>query len=174
MTRYRRFWSFYPVSLALGASSAFGQRLDRFELFGNIRAKMETNLAHLPDYTSRETVSRLVRGLGKRKFEPYYVLRLDVAYLGGQEILATPGSASFEKRRIREVVPDGAMRVGAFAGIAKAIFHGTGVEIRYEGSPRLAEPITNYSQYHSIPVKLKKLAKLGGIGCTIDFPSNPG
>jgi hypothetical protein len=77
-----------------------------------------------------------VRWPGKRKFEPYDVLRLDAAYLGGQEILATPGSASFEKRRIRDVVPDGAVGVGAFAGIAQAIFKGAAVEIRYEGRVR--------------------------------------
>ncbi len=62
MTRYRRFWFFYPVSLAVSASSAFCQTADRFELLENIRAKMEANLAHLPDYTCRETVSRAMAG----------------------------------------------------------------------------------------------------------------
>jgi hypothetical protein len=53
--------------------------------------------------------------------------------LGGKEILATPGSASFEQRRLRDVVPYGAMGVGAFAGIAEAIFKRGGANIRYLG-----------------------------------------
>jgi hypothetical protein len=69
-----------------------------------IREHLRDYVSKLPDYTCRVTIERSSRRTGRSPFELMDRLRLEVAYTGGSELYAWPGSAAFE-RSISELLP---------------------------------------------------------------------
>jgi hypothetical protein len=98
------------------------QAVDPAALLSQIRRRMAENLAHLPDYTCRETIERSVRNAGSRRFTPVDTLRFEVSYVGGKELFAWPGADKFEERDLFEMVNGGAASSGNFATHAHAVF----------------------------------------------------
>lgn len=93
------------------------------ELLARIRRHMAENLARLPNYTCRETIERASAAAGSRHFELIDRLRLEVAYIGGRELYAWPGEATFEDRSIEDIVgTGGAIGYGNFAMHARVVF----------------------------------------------------
>ncbi len=113
------------VSMALIAGAgidAFAQtRTDG--LLGKIRAKMASNLDRLPNYTCTETIERSARDSGK-EFKRIDTVRVEVAFVGGKELVSWPGAAKFEDNKdIRNFVSDsGAIGTGNFAVAAHNVF----------------------------------------------------
>ena len=60
------------------------------ELLARIRNHMADNLAHLPNYTCRETIERVWAPAASRNFTLGDRLRLEVAYVSGRELYAWP------------------------------------------------------------------------------------
>jgi hypothetical protein len=111
------------LSLLLAAGVAAQTEPSPEALLGRIREKVGENLARLPNYTCTQTIERAQQKASKRYFEPVDVLRLEIAYVGGKELVAWPGATKFEEKRIEDVVGRaGAIGSGSFALHAYNVF----------------------------------------------------
>jgi hypothetical protein len=104
------------------------------ELLARIRNHMADNLAHLPNYTCRETIERVWAPGGSHHFTLSDRLRLEVAYVSGRELYAWPGATSFDDRTLDEIVGGGgAIGWGNFAMHARVVFTSTAPEFSWGG-----------------------------------------
>jgi hypothetical protein len=111
------------LSLLLAAGVAAQTEPSSEALLGRIRQKVGQNLARLPNYTCTQTIERVQRHVSKRDFAPVDTLRLEIAYVGGKELVAWPGASKFEEKRIEDVVGRaGAIGSGSFALHAYNVF----------------------------------------------------
>jgi len=102
--------------LLLAAGAAAQTEPSSEALLNRIRQKVGQNLAGLPNYTCTQTIERAERHVSKRDFAPLDTLRLEIAYVGGKELVAWPGASKFEEKRIEDVVARaGAIGNGSFA-----------------------------------------------------------
>lgn len=84
-------------------------------LLARVRQQVSRNLERLPNYTCLETIDRTVR---ERPHPARSVdrLRLEVAYVGGRELVAWPGEGKFAERRVAEMIGESAaLSSGDFA-----------------------------------------------------------
>jgi hypothetical protein len=104
------------------------------ELLMRVRQRMAENLAHLPNYTCRETIERTAAEAGSRHFALIDRLRLEVAYVGGRELYAWPGAQQFDERPIDEIVGSGAaIGNGDFAMHARVVFTSGAPQFTFAG-----------------------------------------
>jgi hypothetical protein len=95
---------------------------DPQDLLTRIREHLGEYVSKLPDYTCRVTIERSSRRTGRSPFELTDRLRLEVAYTGGNELYAWPGSAAFE-RSIDELLPaHGMVSDGSYALHMRTLF----------------------------------------------------
>src|SRR5690348_459970 len=124
-------WVLFTWMVALSAVQAADlndpQRLTR------IRTQMARTLAHLPDYTCRETIERALRRPPSNRYENRDTLRVDVAYLNGRELYAWPGDRLGE-RTLFDMVPDGSIATGNFGMLGRAVFADNGPIFHFEGT----------------------------------------
>jgi hypothetical protein len=124
-------WVLFTWMVALSAVQAADlndpQRLTR------IRTQMARTLAHLPDYTCRETIERALRRPPSNRYENRDALRVDVAYLNGRELYAWPGDRLGE-RTLFDMVPDGSIATGNFGMLGRAVFADNGPIFHFEGT----------------------------------------
>jgi hypothetical protein len=107
------------AALCAGVFCCAGQPQD---LLTRIREHMREYVSQLPDYTCRVTIERSTRRSGRSEFALTDRLRLEVAYTGGNELYAWPGSASFE-RTIEELLPaHGMVSNGSYALHMRTLF----------------------------------------------------
>lgn len=106
--------------LAAGAVSA-QESAEPGDVLGKIKARMKGNLERLPDYTCHESIQRLRRAKPNQPWEKYDTLRVDVAYVGGQELHGWTGSKLGEKE-LRDLAGRGTVGTGAFAMHARNVF----------------------------------------------------
>ncbi len=102
-------------------------------LIAQVKRVMEKHLENVPNYTCLETVERYQQRPGAAKETLVDVVRLEVAFAGGKELFAWPGSARFEEKEIREVVATGAFGTGDFVLHARGVFLGDGTSFEYLG-----------------------------------------
>jgi hypothetical protein len=107
------------------------------ELFGKIQARVKQNLNHLPDYTCSETIERFRRSKPGGKLDPVDTIRLEVAYVGGQELFGWPGSNKINDPDIGKFVPGGTSGNGDFGLLPKNLFLVGGAKISYAGETEL-------------------------------------
>jgi hypothetical protein len=114
-----------PAALAgclVIASAAAQVQPSPDDLLLRIRRKQAAELARLPNYTCTETIERTVRQPSKHNFEPVDTLRIEIAYVGGTELVAWPGADRFEKQIGDLVTRKGAIGNGNFALHAHNVF----------------------------------------------------
>src|ERR1700730_15645627 len=98
--------------LFLMASVMAGQTAP--DLLTQIRGKMALNLAQVPNYTCTETIERSEKQSPKQKFQPLDKVRLEVALVGGRELLSWPGAGKFEERDLGDFVGGGTTASGDY------------------------------------------------------------
>ncbi|HEY9140859.1 MAG TPA: VWA domain-containing protein [Bryobacteraceae bacterium] len=82
-----------------------------------VRQRMADNIKLLPDYTCLETIERSVHAAGKKNLLVRDRIHLEVAYIGGNEMFAWPGSEHFDMDLFEELPPQGgAIATGGFGG----------------------------------------------------------
>src|ERR1051326_3346188 len=107
---------------------------DSVELLRRIRQHMSDNLAHLPNYTCLETIERARRPVKSRDFTLSDRLRLEVAYVGQDELYSWPGGEKFEDKPLPDMVGDaGTISTGSFALHANAVFRTNGPVFSWVG-----------------------------------------
>jgi len=116
-------------------------------------------VARLPDYTCRVTIERSTRRSSRAEFSLVDRLRLEVAYTGGDELYAWPGSAAFE-RSIEELLPaHGLVSNGSYAGHVRTLFRR---DVARFGEPRAEDGVIRLDA--SVPPALSGLALTSGAG----------
>jgi hypothetical protein len=108
-------------------------------LLSRIRQHMQQRLSDVPNYTCQETIERSVRPPRKRKFRQIDKVLLEVAQVGGRELLAWPGGR-FEAKPLSAFATSGLMSNGAFAMHARSIFFGGRATFTYVGARRAGGP----------------------------------
>ena len=98
-----------------------------------IKSAIRKHLDGMPNYTCLQTVERYRRLPDGKNESLIDVLRLEVAYVAGRELIAWPGSTRFEDTELRDIVSTGAFSTGSFALHARAIFLGDGTTFSYSG-----------------------------------------
>jgi len=92
------------------------------DLLTRVREHLHEYVSKLPDYTCRVTIERSSRRSAHGPFDLTDRLRLEVAYAGGAELYAWPGSAAFE-RSIDELLPaHGMVSEGSYARHMRTLF----------------------------------------------------
>ena len=102
-------------------------------LLARARHHMAQTLKRMPDYTCTQTVERLFRKAPSKRIEMMDVVRLEVALVNGRELYKWPGSGAFEHGDLRDMIPNGAVGTGQFAGYSQAVFLGNGARYTYAG-----------------------------------------
>jgi hypothetical protein len=115
------------------AGAAHAADLTPSELLARIRNQMAQTLAHLPDYTCRETIQRSVQARGSNRFVNQDLLRVDVAFLGGRELYAWPGSPRFGDQSLIDMVPEGAIATGSYGALSKDVFATNSAVFAFDG-----------------------------------------
>src|SRR5689334_14570028 len=100
-------------------------------LFMRIQAKVGENLRSLPNYTCSETIERFKRAKPEAKQEAIDTIRLEVAYVGGQELYGWPGSTKIDNPRVDRFVPEGTSGNGDFAIVPRNVFLLPGAKMYY-------------------------------------------
>jgi len=117
--RKMRLWFVCCALVAANAQEA--------SLLDQVKARAGENLRRLPNYTCTETIDRFVdRGRFRRLHKA--PVRLDVAYVGGQELYGLPGSGKIDEPDITKFV-DRPIGNGQFALFVKSIFFAQGAQI---------------------------------------------
>jgi hypothetical protein len=99
-----------------------------------IKHDMSAILAKVPDYTCTETVERSVRKKGTLQFKVTDALRLEVAFIGGQEVYSWHGARRIDRSDPIGLVGSGVVSNGEFATHARAVFHDNIAKFRYIGA----------------------------------------
>jgi hypothetical protein len=121
----------FLISLTL-----FCQSPDDTDLLGRVRLKVRENLTRLPNYTCMEAIERAARRKPTDKFTISDNIRLEVAYVEGNELFGWPGAAKIEEPDIRKFVR-GAIGNGDFAITPRNIFFTPSAKINLAGETDL-------------------------------------
>ena len=98
-----------------------------------IRNRMSAAFAELPNYTCRETIQRQFRTVKARNYATTGLFRLEVAYLGGRETFAWPGSSRFGEESMADLIPSGFTFSGTFGPFAHEVLSSPAVIFSYRG-----------------------------------------
>lgn len=93
------------------------------ELISRARKVVAGMLVRLPNYTCLETLEQSDRAAGQKKFRTLNRVRVEVAYVDGQELYAWPGSPQFDISDLRQVITGrGAFGTGDFGALLRATY----------------------------------------------------
>ena len=113
------------VGLAmLGGGSLCGQDLPQWVLqLSRIKRQAKAELLRLPNFACLETINRFQSKPGKDFFQPLDVIRLDVAFVDGKELVAPAGaSGAFQEMDLGRLASGGVIGSGAFSAVARNLF----------------------------------------------------
>lgn len=102
-------------------------------LMARVKRVMEAHLSGVPNYTCQQSVERYQQKPAAAQPVLVDVLRLEVAFVGGRELFAWPGSNRFEEHEVHEVVGNGAFGTGDFTLHARGVFLSDGAQYQYLG-----------------------------------------
>ena len=102
-------------------------------LLDRVRERMGENLERLPTYTCLETTERSLRQVPKDKMLVRDRIRLEVMFSGFEEMVAWPGSSTFEPAASIQLPPGGAGGLGSWGGWSRSVFRSAGPAFRYAG-----------------------------------------
>jgi hypothetical protein len=113
-------------------------------LLTRIKSKVAENLKQLPNYTCTQTIVRSLRRKPTAKLRRLDTVRLEIAYVGGQELYGWPGSGRVDESRITKLV-GGTIANGDFALLPNSIFLGDSARFRLHGESTLdGKPAIRY------------------------------
>jgi hypothetical protein len=101
-------------------------------LLARLKDHMQHRLSDVPNYTCQETIERAERRSSANEYRVLDTLQLEVAQVGGRELLAWPGG-SFEAKPLSAFASNGLMTNGAFAMHARGLFFGDRAAWKYGG-----------------------------------------
>lgn len=102
-------------------------------LMARVKRVMKAHLSGVPNYTCQQSVERYQQRAKAAGPSLVDVLRLDVAFVGGRELFAWPGSDRFDEYEVNEVVRNGAFGTGDFTLHARGVFLSDGTQYEYLG-----------------------------------------
>jgi hypothetical protein len=137
--------------------------LDRF------REHIKTELGRLPDYVCSQTVERLSRPNAQRQWQKVDTLRLDVAFLGDQELYGAPGAAQFHQRPLEQVVGRGTVSTGRHGLLTQHIFATTAATFTYRGEGEQNDRAAYMYDYDVSPDRSNYRLRSGGAEATAGF-----
>jgi len=108
----------------LCASPLYEQDLPDWVLqLSRVKRKAKAELQRLPDFACAETINRFERRPRTDIYRPIDTVRLDVAFVGGKEMVAPAGgTGSFQEMDLKRMAYGGAMGTGAFSAVARNLF----------------------------------------------------
>ena len=116
------------AAVALHSQSAEDPEL----LFQRIKARVAEHLAQLPNYTCRETISRMLRASGS--FQHLDTVELEVAFVGQQELFSRLGEDRFGEHPIEKLVSGGTINNSALGSHIDLILSQDVAEFKYAGA----------------------------------------
>jgi hypothetical protein len=127
------------ITIALAAAVALAQDSGEPEgLLDRIKNKLSSDLGALPDYTCQQTIQRWRRGKDTPGWQSQDTLRVEVAFIKGNEQYGWEGAKLGEKE-LRQITGRGSIGTGSFALHARNIFLRKSPEFTYVGETRLAD-----------------------------------
>jgi hypothetical protein len=102
-------------------------------LMARVKRVMEAHLSGVPNYTCQQSVERYQQKPAAAQPMLVDVLRLEVAFVGGSELFAWPGSERFDEHEVHEVVRNGPFGTGDFTLHARGVFLSSGTKYDYLG-----------------------------------------
>ena len=117
-------------------------------MLSRIRRSMSENLKRQPDYTCSITIERSHRASSSKRFQLEDTVRLEVAYSGGKELYAWPGSTKFDERDVTDIVRSGAIGSGDFAGHANNVYSSNYPRFDYLGQESIGDVVAE--KYHFV------------------------
>ena len=119
-----------PIAVALaslGALALQAQDLPPWVLtLSKIKRQAKAELEHVPNYACLETISRFQKRRGRPAFESLDTLRIEVAFIGGEELFAPEGATQFRDVDLKAVISVGTFGTGTFTGLARNLFVNNG------------------------------------------------
>jgi len=131
------------------------------DVLSQIREKMAGNLAQVPNYTCTETIERSEKQSPRKKFQPLDKVRLEVALVGGRELLSWPGAGKFEERDLGDFVSGGTTASGDYALHAQTIFRTNKPTFRAAGEENLDGRRAVRFEYDVVLAKSEFLVRTG-------------
>ncbi len=153
-----------PIALALlGVSALPSQELPQWVLsLSKIKRQARAELAHIPNYACLETVNRFQKTARGVLFKPLDTLRIEVAFIGNQELFAPEGASQFQDVDLSTFLSGGAIGTGVFTSIARNLFVNDGGRTTGWGEERLGDRAALWYTFE-IP-EMFKAYKLSGPG----------
>jgi hypothetical protein len=118
-------------------AAALAQAQPDTSLESKITARVAENLKGLPNYTCGLSIERFSRKTHKEKFERLDTVRVEVAYVDGQELFGWPGAGRIEESQLSNLV-SGTIGTGDFAGLVAGVFRNPGAVLHSAGETELA------------------------------------
>ena len=84
--------------------------------------QMRDGMKRMPNFTCTEKIERRTYSGEARRCEHLDRVRLAVAVIGGKELFAWPGDASFDTRDPVDIIGGGPIGTGDFIGFARTVF----------------------------------------------------
>ncbi len=128
-----RNWATWAVLLCSGWGGLAETHADPEALLARVKARMNENLARVPDYVCVQTVERFSRTAPDAEWKRVDTLRLQVGFAGGKEIFAWHGARQFEEKQLSEMVGAGTVGTGSFAIHATNVFLSDAPEFTFRG-----------------------------------------
>ncbi len=128
-----------PIAfVCLLAASCCAEPLpDGVLLLARVREHVRAQMTELSNCTCFQTSDRYgIQGsqlAKKHRIESSERLTLEIAYIGGKELFAWPGSGSFESRSVSEMVGGGLTDTGGFSLFARSIFVDNIAIVKFSG-----------------------------------------
>jgi hypothetical protein len=127
------------VVLALGTALLWAQDAvlpPEVLLLARVKTKALANIDRLPDFVCTQTMERFSRKGNARDYTREDRVTFDLAFIGGKELYAWPGSDSFQKETPSDLVGYGMSNTGPFGLHLLGIFNYATV-IRYAGEEQI-------------------------------------
>ena len=148
-----------PIALALatlGMPALHSQDLPPWVLtLSRIKRQARAELEHVPNYACLETISRSQKKPSRPVFEPVDTLRIEVAFIGGQEMFAREGASEFRIVEPAAIISQGSFGTGAFTGLARNLFVNNAALTTGSGAEKLDGRATLWYSY--------KIPELSGV-----------
>jgi hypothetical protein len=116
-----------PIAVGLamvGGGCMSGQDLPQWVLqLSRIKRQAKAELLRLPNFACVESINRFQSKSATGSFQPVDIIRLDVAFVDGKE-LVTPagGSGAFQEMDLGKLAYGGVIGTGAFSAVARNLF----------------------------------------------------
>ncbi len=102
-------------------------------LLDKVRARMQQNLATLPNYTCDVNIGRYYRNGHKKRWTPYDRVQLSLTVVDRVELYGQRHGGEMRQDDPRKLVPTGTIGNGEFAAIAETLFRSDAPQFRYAG-----------------------------------------